>query len=188
MTNVAHLCQTLYQPHLAPATYCLTVSFSDGSSTCFILLSFFFLCLVQFKALCLRMVTIWMCFCLTSAWTLEPNWHFTLLFLLNLFNSETNSRQKCRCFIGILLQGLNLGGKSSNAWLVFCHRPNKPSKSWLESLWQFGMRCWTFFLFSLKQSAFYVEANVFGFVSVACTVPYVPLLRPRFLRSRPQNA
>jgi len=50
-----------------------------------------------FKAWCVRMVTIWMCFCPISAWTLEPNWHFTLLFHLNLFNSETNRRQKCKC-------------------------------------------------------------------------------------------
>lgn len=174
----------------------LTVSFTDCSSTCFILLVLgFFLCLVQFKALCFRMVTIWMCFSPTSAWTLKPNWHLTtLLFQLNLFNWKSNSRQNCRCFVGILTSP-NLGGKDrKHKWLsVFCHRPNLRELSWISvTIWHALLNL-SQFLFSLNQSAFYVKANVSVWICLGClysAIWFLSLQIPplwHFLCSRPQN-
>lgn len=132
-----------------------------------------------FKVWCVRMVTIWMCLCPISAWTLEPNWHFTLLFHLNLFNSETNRRQKCKC--GVFT--------NDEAQLLHCRasarRVNRESS--LESpdnlacvvelffFFFFFSSCWVW----IKVLFMFQQMWVFGSVWVACTVPYDSPPRPR---------
>lgn len=171
--------QTLYQPYLAPATYCLnsqplwlllylSASYSLFWTFTLFLFCFLFWCLVQFKALCLRMVTIWMCICPTPAWTLKPNWLLLVCCFLNLIYLTV------RQTVGKIRRCVGIGTLNSATRDSLLSSP-KPSKVHLNIC--VNSACITV-VFNLKVH-FYVQTNVSVWICLGCLYSAI-----RFLSSR----
>jgi len=157
--------QTLYQPYLAPATYCSTSPLGWLLLYLFhvftlYLLAFFFLCLGS----CLRMVTTYMNVYLPdfSQNNSKPSWHLTLLLLqLDIF--FLNSRLR-RGFCVSFLTSLNLWGKGL---LPIDSKPSGANVNLRDNLACIDepfFRFWSFWI----QVHFYVEANKSVWICLGC--------------------